>query len=87
MFQCCIQERLQLVGKRGRNLGFDNMQDRPFEGTASWQDAQVVLDVPRSATNIAYGFLMIGTGKMWVGDLVLEQVKEDVPSTDMYADM
>lgn len=66
-------------------LGFDNMEDRALRGTTPWRDVAVVLDVPRPARNLAYGFLLSGAGSMEVQDLVLEVVGPEVPATDPYS--
>ena len=61
------------------------MDNRPVKGTADWQEASVVLDVPAGATALAYGFFVSGGGKMWVNGQKIEEVGPEVPSTNMYA--
>jgi hypothetical protein len=69
--------------ERGQMLGFDNMNNRPVKGTADWQEASVVLDVPAGASALAYGFFVQGGGKMWVNGQTIEEVGSDVPTTNM----
>jgi hypothetical protein len=69
--------------ERGQMLGFDNMNNRAVKGTADWQEASVVLDVPKGASALAYGFFVQGGGKMWVNGQKIEEVGAEVPSTNM----
>ncbi len=68
---------------RGKSLAFDNMLNRAVKGTTDWQRHQIVLDVPEKATQIAFGFLLNGTGQIWADGLELEIVGDDVPVTDI----
>ena len=43
----------------------------------------MVLDVPKGASALAYGFFVAGGGKMWVNGQKIEEVGADVPSTAM----
>ena len=63
-------------------LAFDNMQDRPIKGTQEWKRYEIVLDVPQSAVNIAFGILLAGPGQAWLDDLQFEVVANGVPTTD-----
>jgi hypothetical protein len=67
----------------GKTLAFDNMQDRPIKGTTDWKRVSIVLDVPENAVAIAFGLLLQGSGKVWMGGLVLEVVPDTEPTTDM----
>jgi len=53
-------------------LGFDNMMDRPIRGSQDWKRAEIVLDVPADARNLAYGILLTGNGRVWIADARLE---------------
>ena len=68
---------------RGKVLGFDNMDNRPVTGTTDWQEASLVLDVPKGASALAYGFFVQGGGKMWVNGQKIEAVGTEVPSTNL----
>lgn len=64
-------------------LGFDNMDSRPVAGTTDWQRYEIVLDVPKEALAIAFGFFLSGPGTAWGDDFKLEKVDADVPLTTM----
>lgn len=64
-------------------LGFDNMINRPITGTTDWQKYEIILDVPDSSTNIAFGLLMDGNGTVWLSELTFEIVGDDIPSTNL----
>lgn len=64
-------------------LSFDNMKDRAINGTSDWKKYEIILDVPTNASNIAYGALISGTGKIWFDDLNFEIVDNSVPTTGM----
>ena len=62
-------------------VAFDNMQDRPIKGTKAWQRYEVVLEVPSSATQISFGILLTGAGKVSLSNTKLEVVAPNVPVT------
>jgi hypothetical protein len=59
------------------------MDKRPVMGTTDWREYAIVLDVPSSAKALAYGFFIHGTGQAWVSGVKLEEVRQDVPTTDV----
>ena len=65
----------------GTPMAFDNMEDRAIKGTTDWTECVVVLDVDRSASNIAFGVLLSGTGTVWIDRLKFEAVDNSVPVT------
>lgn len=67
--------------KKEKSLSFDNMYDRPIKGTQDWTKCELVLDVPKNATNIAYGALLSGAGQIWFDGINFEVVPETVPTT------
>ena len=72
---------MRVDGQRGEPLGFDNMQDRAIKGTSDWKKYEIVLDVPESAQEIAFGLLLTGAGQVWMDDLDFAIVGKDVPTT------
>jgi hypothetical protein len=73
----------------GKNiLSFDNGCQRQLSGTTDWQCWSSVLDVPEGSTNIAcstniaYGVMLGGSGKVWMVEPVLEEVATDVSPTN-----
>ena len=69
------------VDKGRDRVAFDNMQERPIRGTTSWQQYEVVLDVPQDATGIFFGVLLAGPGTVWLNGVNFEVVGPDVPTT------
>jgi AraC family transcriptional regulator len=64
-------------------VGFDNMDNRPIRGNSEWQRYDLVLDVPKNATYIAFGALLFGSGTIWIDDFELNTVDGYVSSTNM----
>lgn len=62
--------------KFNTSLAFDNMSDRPINGTSDWTKCVIVLDVPKFAGKLAYGALLDGTGQIWFDDLKFEIVPD-----------
>ena len=75
---------MRVDGKDRSPLAFDNMtNDRLVRGDTEWTAYQIVLDVPVEAVQIAYGATLAGSGRLWVDDLAVEVVGDDVPTTDL----
>lgn len=64
------------------SYSFDNMSDRPIQGSTDWTLYEIILDVPEDSVSIAFGILIEGTGHVWVDGVEFEIVTEDVPTTD-----
>jgi hypothetical protein len=64
---------------------FYNSHDKPIRGTSDWQERSVVLDVPQDATVIAFGVIDSGKGQVWIDQLTLDTVGQDVPVDSMQA--
>jgi len=66
-------------------LSFDNMHDgfsdRSIKGTKNWKKYEIVPDVPKNASNLAYGALLVGTGQIWFDEINFEIVDNTVPTT------
>ncbi len=78
---------MRVDGQNDDVLSFDNMNDgknRSIKGTTDWTKYDVVLDVPKEATNINFGALLSGDGKIWLDEVKFEVVGNDVPSTSTY---
>lgn len=74
---------MRIDGKFDDILAFDNMSNRPIKGTTNWNQYSVVLDVSQDSVAIAFGFLLSGTGTMWVDSLRFDVVDEKVPTTNI----
>ncbi len=72
---------MRVDGPGGKVLGFDNMDSRPVTGTTAWRRYDIVLDVPADSVDIAFGFFLISSGKVWGDDFKLERVDGSVPVT------
>lgn len=59
----------------------DFTKDRPVFGATGWTPEEVVLDVPADAVGITYGFLLDGTGQVWLDGVRLEVVGPEVAVT------
>jgi hypothetical protein len=66
-----------------RREASDNMGDGPIKRGNAWTPYSVVLDVPMEATHLTLGLLLRGKGTVWLDDLTLEVVGEEVPTTDV----
>lgn len=74
---------MRVDGPRKGSLSFDNMSDRPIKGSTDWTAYQIVLDVPESSANLAFGILLEGTGRAWIDDISFEIVGKAEPTTDI----
>lgn len=72
---------MRIDGPSKRSLGFDNMQNRPIKGTTNWTKYEIVLKVPKEATNLAYGVLTSGTGEVLIDDFKFEIVSDNYKNT------
>jgi hypothetical protein len=73
---------MRVDGKeQGDMLGFDNMHDRPLEGTFDWRPVDVILDVPSEAERLAFGLLLTGPGTVQLAGVRLRPVSLGVPVT------
>lgn len=74
---------MRVDGKKGESsLSFDNMCNRKTTESKDWAKQEIVLDVPAGSTNIAFGVMLSGKGKVWIDDIDFVEVGKDVPTTD-----
>ena len=50
-------------------------------GSGDWQDCNVVMRIPDSATRLRIGFYLRGNGEVWADKFNLEEVGPEVPET------
>ena len=74
------------IDKTDSKATLDNMYDRPVKGTTDWTKYEIVLEVPETAKNIAFGALINGTGQIWFGNLNFEIADDSVPATKKVKD-
>ena len=67
--------------KSKKPLAFDNMSERPVKGNSDWTKYEIVLDIPKEASNLAYGALLNGTGQIWFDNIKFEVVSKDEKTT------
>ena len=72
---------VRVDGAASKVLSFDNMADRPIQGTVDWQQYAIVVDVPVASVLVAFGILLAGTGQVWVDDFCFDTVDSAVPVT------
>src|SRR5690348_2867933 len=72
---------MRVDGPDHQVLAFDNMDSRPVTGTTGWTRYDIVLDVPPTSIDIAFGFFLAGSGKVWGADFQLDKVGTAVPVT------
>jgi hypothetical protein len=56
-------------------------------GTQDWTEYAIVLDVAEEAEEILYGMLMGQDGQVWMSNVCLDEVGQDVPVTDIHAEI
>jgi hypothetical protein len=71
---------LRVDDANGHHVGFDNMQDRPIQGTSDWTRYSIVLDIAPGAKTFFFG-LWLDTGEAWVDGVKFEVVDATVPTT------
>jgi hypothetical protein len=74
---------MRVDGQARTNVAFYNSADKPIKGTTDWQERSVVLDVPQDATAIVFGVIGAGKGTVWIDQLALDTVGQDVPVDSM----
>ena len=63
---------------------FDNMDDRPIRGMTDWTKYELVVQLPKNSTDIAFGLMLLGKGQVWLDDVNFEEVGPEVPLTGKY---
>ncbi len=62
---------------------FDNMDNRRIMAATEWREVSIVAHVPDDAIGVVYGVVFKSPGIVWVDDLKLEFVDDNVPLTAM----
>lgn len=57
---------------------FDNMFKNRIKGISEWASHSVTVSVPDKSEKILYGVLLNGTGTVWLDEIVIESVQEEV---------
>ncbi|CAJ0902082.1 13021_t:CDS:2 [Entrophospora sp. SA101] len=72
-----------LLGKRVQMSGFVKSTGViNWAGTTDWTEYKIVLDAPEDSAMLAFGFLLIGEGTIWIDEVNFQIVDPDkVPVT------
>jgi hypothetical protein len=70
----------------GKPLSFDDMRERPMIGSMQWTPVHIVLDIPSMSNEISFGVLLQGKGQVWIDNIKITMVGQDVPVTDILKD-
>lgn len=70
------------VDNENDTVAFDNGCERQIHSTSDWHHWSAILDVPQGSTNIAYGVMLGGAGKVWIVEPELEAVTGEIDTTD-----
>ena len=73
---------IRILGPNDRYIaGEVNPAHYQLKGTADWKEYSITAKVPAGAMAVGYGFVMDGTGKVWV-DLDSVKLEVDDPGTN-----
>lgn len=72
---------LRVDPREGPALEFDNMQDRPIQGTTAWTRYALELNVPPESDQVHFGVLLAGAGEVWLDDVTLETLSAPPPGS------
>jgi hypothetical protein len=77
-----LSMRIDWRGDGGRtNIVYSTIDTHPVRGRTNWTPADLVVDVPTDATQIALALLLRGPGTAWIDDVKFEVVDKKVPLT------
>lgn len=74
---------MRVDNQLGDVLQFDNMSNRPLQGTLDWNYYSLILDVPLESKTISFGVLLQGKGKLWVNQFRFEEAPETSSTTNL----
>ncbi|MCG7343752.1 AraC family transcriptional regulator [Sporosarcina sp. ACRSL] len=74
---------MRIDNQLGDVLQFDNMSNRPLQGTLDWNYYSLVLDVPPESKTISFGVLLQGKGKLWANQFQFEEAPENISTTNL----
>lgn len=73
---------MRVESPAGRSISYDNTEEEPVRETSEdWVQCTIVLDVADDAEVIAFGFMLVGAGRVWADDIAFEEVGPEVPVT------
>lgn len=66
------------IDKKGKPLAFDNMQEKPINGTTDWKMYELTLPYPEGADAIYVGGILTGKGQAWFDEFVVTIDGQDI---------
>lgn len=75
---------MRVDGEPATALRYDNTAIHgggPIRGSTDWNLLTIVMDVPEGGSDINLGFTLAGNGQIWVDDLLLETVGDEIDTT------
>lgn len=70
-----------ILDGKSAQIAVDNTEDRRLTGSSEWTMQEIVLDVPPEGVTILYGAMIVGNGRLWLDELTIDQVSEEVQLT------
>jgi hypothetical protein len=64
-----------------QDVAYGDMRGRPVSGDTEWTWYEVVLDVAAEASDVSYGFYLLGPGEVWLAGARIDVVGTCVPTT------
>lgn len=68
----------KIVNAPAQTLEID---ERQITKTLDWTKFEIILDVPKGATNLNYGAYLSGLGQLWISEISFEIVDKTIKST------
>jgi len=72
---------------QGPALAFDNMENRPIQGSTDWKRYSIELNVPQESARISFGALLAGSGEVWLDDVEFETTGTALPGSALLQQM
>jgi hypothetical protein len=67
-----------------QTISMDNMDDRPIKGTTPWKEYEIVMNVPESATQLAFGVFLSGKGSVAFDEVQIGSASTTARVTTIY---
>lgn len=76
---------VRLDDNKMKYVWFENMHDRPIKGTLDWKAFEITFKVPKEASTLNFGVLLVGPGSVWINKVSIVEISNKVekPVTDL----
>lgn len=74
---------MRVADSSNETLSFDSLQKYAITGDTDWKRYEIVLDVPENSATISVGLILEGKGTVWLDDVQIEVVTDDVSTTSI----